>query len=100
MTRFDITEIESNLAQNSVVGSLQSLVDSSKSVNFSIEVRIMFFSLDRPMTKNLILNTKCQPKFLLLFHFKKRRGKAENFTARFITLPCWNVHPKTQKMLD
>ena len=47
-----------------------------------------------------ILNTKCQPKFLLLFHFKKRRGKVENFTALFITLPCWNVNPKTQEMLD
>ena len=51
MTRFDITEIESNLAQNSDVGSLKSLTDSSKSVNFSIEVRLMFFSLDRPMTR-------------------------------------------------
>ena len=100
MTRFNITEIESNLAQNSVVGSLQSLTDSSKSANFSIEVRLMFFSLDRPMTKSLILNTKCQPKFLLLFHFKKRRVKAENCTTSFIALPCWNVNPKTQKMLD
>ena len=24
----------------------------------------------------------------------------ENFTALFITFPCWNVNPKTQKMLD
>ena len=24
----------------------------------------------------------------------------ENFTALFITLPCWNVNPKTQKILD
>ena len=24
----------------------------------------------------------------------------ENFTTLFITLPCWNVNPKTQKMLD
>ena len=39
MTRIDITETESNLAQNSVVGSLlQSLVDSSKSVNFLKEL--------------------------------------------------------------
>ena len=30
-----------------------------------IQVR-MFFSLDRPMTKNQILNTKCQSKFLVV----------------------------------
>jgi len=35
----------------------------------------MFFSSDMLMTKNLILNTKCPLKFLLLFHFKKRRGQ-------------------------
>ena len=30
---------------------------------------LLFFSLDRPMTKNLLRNTKCQPKFL--FHFDR-----------------------------
>ena len=33
----------------------------------------LFFSLARPVTKNQILNTKCQPKFLLSFQFQKRR---------------------------
>ena len=37
---------------------------------------LVFFSLDRPVTNNLILNTKCQPKFLLSFYLEKRRGKA------------------------
>ena len=34
----------------------------------------MSFSLDRPVTKNLKINTKFQPK--LLVDFEKRRGKA------------------------
>ena len=34
----------------------------------------MLFSFDRPKTKNIILNTKCQPNFLLSFFFKIRRG--------------------------
>ena len=37
---------------------------------------VIFFSLDRMVTKNQILKTKCQPKFLLSFQFKKRRGQA------------------------
>ena len=37
---------------------------------------IMFFTLERPVTENLILNTECQPKFLLLFEFKKRMKTA------------------------
>ena len=37
----------------------------------------MFFSLDQSVTKNQILNTKCQPKFFLLScYFKKGRGQA------------------------
>ena len=32
-------------------------------------------------------------KIFVLFHFKKRRGKAKNFTTLFIDLPCWNVNP-------
>ena len=55
MTRFNITEIESNLAQNSDVGSVKSLTDSSKSVNFSIEVRLWYF-----VTK--IVPTYCEKK--------------------------------------
>ena len=35
----------------------------------------MLFSLHRPKTKNVILNTKCRPKFLLSFYFKIRRGQ-------------------------
>ena len=47
-----------------------------------IQVR-MFFSLDRPMTKNQILNTKCQ--FLLSFQIQKRRAKAILFSFQFVT---------------
>ena len=32
------------------------------------------------MTKYLILNTKCQPRFLLWFHLENRRGKAALFS--------------------
>ena len=42
-------------------------------------MELMFFSLDMPVTKNLILNTKGQPKFL-------RRGKTGLFIAMKITI--------------
>ena len=36
-----------------------------------------------------------------LWHWKIfQSNKAETFTALFITFSCWNVNPKTQKMLD
>ena len=39
----------------------------------------MFFSLDRPMTKNLILNTKCQLKFCCCCFILKR--EEDNFAS-------------------
>ena len=35
------------------------------------------------LTKNLILNTKCQLKFLLSFHFEKRKGRARMSSSLF-----------------
>ena len=36
--------------------------------------RLLFFSLNCHVTKYQILKTKCQPKFLSLFHFKVVKG--------------------------
>ena len=36
---------------------------------------LMLFSSDRPVTKNLVINTKCQLKFLLSFISKKEEAK-------------------------
>ena len=41
---------------------------------------LTFFSLYRLVTKNWWLNTKCQPKFLVLFLFEKRRGQPGLFS--------------------
>ena len=40
----------------------------------SIEFQhVLSFSLDKPLTKNKLLNIKCQPKLLLSFHFILKR---------------------------
>ena len=38
-------------------------------------MKIMFFSLDKPVTKNQIIITNVSRSFLLLFQFIKRRGQ-------------------------
>ena len=40
----------------------------------------IFFSLDRPLNKNQLLNTKCQQKFFLLILFEKRRDQPGLFS--------------------
>ena len=42
---------------------------------FLMYILVMFFSLDRPVTKNQWLSTKCQPKMLLLFLFQNRKDQ-------------------------
>ena len=37
-----------------------------------ISLVLLFFSLDRPVTKNQILNTKCQQRFLLSVQFESK----------------------------
>ena len=49
----------------------------------------MFFSL---VTKNQVLNTKCQPKFLSLFQIEKRRC----LTGSPLLFSNWNENKKTQ----
>ena len=55
---------------------------------------LFFFSLDNPETKNIILKIKYQLKFLLLFHFEKRRVRAvlfsfQNETTAKILADIW-----------
>ena len=56
-------------------------------------VAVLFFSLDRPVTKNQILNTKCQPRFLALSQFQKRRTAWPLLFFRFeMTTKNFNWH--------
>ena len=45
----------------------------------------MFFSLDRLVTGNQILNNKCQRQFLLLFQFERRSFQAVLFSFQIVT---------------
>ena len=55
---------------------------------------LLFFSLDWSVTKNQILNIKCQQRFLLSFQFEKRQGSFQIDTkakAKFIKHLVFNI---------
>ena len=60
---------------------------------------VVFFSLDRPMTKNLTQNTKCQLNFLFSYHFKEKRqpfSMKRTFVVIKTQMQFYQLHERLQ----
>ena len=72
---FEVNPIEANVACSAIIQIRNSeCCQNIKFVCDETEQCSMSFPLDRPVTKNQCLNTKCFPKFLLSSLFKKKTG--------------------------